>query len=205
VLFPKVLLPLRVFEPRFKQMLEDSLDTAGWMAVGLWQSAVERGADGNPDIFPVVGLGRVVDYRQADDGTYKIVLLGEHRVRVGEWVRVDPYPVATVREFSEREPRAEDRESIRGRLRARVKELVRKSVDSQVLMLLDKTIKECEEIGPLVDSIAYHFLSDAAEKQLLLEVADAEKREKLLIDILTRQRFGSSGGRGNDEPDAGDG
>ena len=90
----------------------------------------------------------------------------------------------------ELEPGEDVRDSIRVRLRSRIKELVRKSVDSQVLTLLDQTIKECEEIGPLVDSIAYHFLSSPVEKQRLLEVPDAESRERLLIETLRRQRYG---------------
>ncbi len=190
VLFPKVLLPLRVFEPRYKTMLRDVIDSKGWLAVGLWQSREEVDEDGNPDIFPIVGLGRVVDYHKAPDDTYKIVILGEYRARLKEWIQVVPYPTGSLEEFHELEPGEDVRDSIRVRLRSRIKELVRKSVDSQVLMLLDQTIKECEEIGPLVDSIAYHFLSSPVEKQRLLEVPDAESRERLLIETLRRQRYG---------------
>lgn len=190
VLFPKVLLPLRIFEPRYLQMLRNVLDTSGWLAVGLLKSDRELDEEGNPDIFPIVGLGRVADYQKASDGTYKLVLLGEHRVRLKDWVQVEPFPVGRLEEMSECEPGNDVRDDIRGRLRSRIRDLVRKTVDSQVLMLLDQTIKECEEIGPLVDSIAYHFLNSSAEKQRLLEVADAVEREQLLIEILEKERFG---------------
>lgn len=190
VLFPKVLLPLRVFEPRYKTMFQEVIDSQGWLAVGLWQSREEYDAQGNPYIFPIVGLGRVVDYHKAPDDTYKVVILGEYRARLREWIQVHPYPIGSLEQFHELEPGKNVRDGIRVRLRSRIKELVRKSVDSQVLMLLDQTIKECEEIGPLVDSIAYHFLSSPVEKQRLLEVADAESRERLLIETLRRQRYG---------------
>ena len=190
VLFPKVLLPLRIFEPRYLQMLRNVLDTSGWLAVGLLKSDRELDEEGNPDIFPTVGLGRVADYQKASDGTYKLVLLGEHRVRLKDWVQVEPFPVGRLEEMPGCEPGDAVRDDIRGRLRSRIRDLVRKTVDSQVLMLLDQTIKECEEIGPLVDSIAYHFLNSPAEKQRLLEVADAVEREQLLIEILEKERFG---------------
>lgn len=191
VLFPKVLLPLRIFEPRYKLMLREVLDSQGWIAIGLQQSDRELDDQGQPDVFPILGLGRLVDYQKAADDTYKIVLLGEHRVRLEDWVQVKPYPICTIGKCVELEPEDAIRDEIRGRLRARIKQLVRKSVDSQVLMLLDQTIRECEEIGPLVDSIAYHFLSSPVEKQRLLEVTDAVEREKLLIEILEQQRFGT--------------
>ena len=191
VLFPKVLLPLRVFEPRYLAMLRHVLDTTGWLAIGLLRSNRELNEEGHPDVFPIVGLGRVVDYQKAADGTYKVVLLGEHRVRMQSWSQVTPFPIGRLEQLPEREPRDDLRDDIRGRLRSRIRELVRTTVDSQVLMLLDQTIRECEEIGPLVDSIAYHFLNSPVEKQRLLEVSDAVQREQLLIKILEKERFGT--------------
>lgn len=190
VLFPKVLLPLRIFEPRYKTMLRDLLDSHGWIAIGLQKFERELDEKGEPDVFPVAGLGRLVDYQKAEDGTYKIVVLGEHRVRLRGWLQVKPYAIAKLERLPELEPEGGTREDLRGRLRARIKDLVRQSADSQVLMLLDQTIKECEEIGPLVDSIAYHFLQSPKEKQRLLETSDTVEREQLLIELLKRERLG---------------
>ena len=190
VLFPKVLLPLRIFEPRYIQMFRHVLDTTGGLAVALLKSDRELDDEGYPDVFPVVGLGRVVDFQKAADGTYKLVLLGEHRVRLQGWSQVTPFPIGQLEQLPEREPGGDLRDDIRVRLRSRIRELVRTTVDSQVLMLLDQTIKECEEIGPLVDSIAYHFLNSPVEKQRLLEVSDAVQREQLLIKILEKEKFG---------------
>ena len=192
VLFPKVLLPLRIFEPRYKKMLQDMLDTKGWLAIGFLKTEKELDAEGKPDVFPVAGLGRLVDYQKAPDGTFKVVILGEQRVRLNGWIQQTPYPIARIQHFPELEPDCDERNDIRVRLRQRIKDLVRKSVDSQVLMLLDQTIKACEEIGPLVDSIAYHFLNSPTEKQRLLEVSSAVDREKLLIEVLKKERFGEA-------------
>ena len=194
VLFPKVLLPLRIFEARYKLMLKQILDGQGWLAVGLWRTDSEVDDDGDPDVFPIAGLGRLVDYERCSDDTFKVVLFGEHRVRINGWLQTKPYPVARLEHFPELEPEGITRDDLRGQLRVRIKDLVRKSVDSQVLMLLDQTIKDCEEIGPLVDSIAYHFLKSPHEKQRLLEVASAVDRERLLIEILRKERRGEISG-----------
>ncbi|MBI4587169.1 MAG: LON peptidase substrate-binding domain-containing protein [Planctomycetes bacterium] len=190
VLFPKVFLPLRIFEPRYKDMLKAALDGQGWIAVALYRSEKELDPQGFPNIYPIAGLGRVVDYQKAADGTYKMVLLGECRVELRGWAQVKPYPVSKLAFFKETEPEPGVRDSIRVRLRTRVKDFIRKSVDAQVLTILHQTITECEEIGPLVDSIAYHFLSNVIEKQRLLEIGDAEKREQLLLDLLAREKYG---------------
>lgn len=189
VLFPKVLLPLRIFEPRYKAMLREVLDSQGWLAMAHLRGARELDEEGHPDVFPVVGLGRLVNYQKADDDSFKVVLLGEHRARVKGWLQVTPFPVARLERVAELEPETGERDDLRGRLRCRLREFIPRSVDSQVLTLLDRTIRECEEIGPLVDLIAYHFLRSPLEKQRLLEVASAVDREALLLDILERQRF----------------
>jgi hypothetical protein len=201
VLFPKVILPLRIFEPRYKIMLHQILDSRDWLAIALYQRGQgvrEQDEAGNPNVYPIGGLGRLVDYQKAEDGTFKVVVLGEHRVRWNGWLQVKPYPIAKLEALRESEPDQAVRDDIRGRLRSRIRELVRRSVDSQVMTLLDKTINECDEIGPLVDRIAYHFLSDPFEKQRLLQEASAVERERLLIEILERERYGGSG---NVEPE----
>ena len=96
VLFPKVLLPLRIFETRYKEMLAYVLDTQGWLAVAMWQTSREYNSAGNPDVFPVGGLGKVVNYQKLDDGTFNIVLLGERRVQFKDWQQVKPFPICTV-------------------------------------------------------------------------------------------------------------
>ena len=65
VLFPKVLLPLRIFEPRYKLMLKEVLDTAGWLAMGLRRGRRELDKKGHPDVYPVAGVGRLGRLRAA--------------------------------------------------------------------------------------------------------------------------------------------
>src|SRR5204863_2657330 len=64
VLFPGALLPLHVFEPRYRSMVKDCLSTHKAMAVALIQAGTARDDHGHPGIEPVAGVGVIVDHVQ---------------------------------------------------------------------------------------------------------------------------------------------
>ena len=82
-LFPGALVPLHIFEPRYRQMISDLLDTAGRLVVGTICAQDESTAYG-PAVFAIGGLGEIVSHRRLDDGRYLIWLLGLERVRFRE-------------------------------------------------------------------------------------------------------------------------
>jgi len=78
-LFPAQLLPLHVFEPRYRQLVEDSLDGPGRIVLGTILG------DGDPPpVMAVAGLGEIVRHEKLPDGRFHIWLLGLHRVRIEE-------------------------------------------------------------------------------------------------------------------------
>jgi Lon protease-like protein len=188
VLFPKALLPLKIFEPRYRTMLKDVLDSHGRIAMALFKPGWETEYFGSPEVFSMVGVGRVLDYRPAQGGTYRIVLLGERRARIEEWVEGRPYRQARVAEVEEEEPPEGERERLRQRLRRYLDRLTRgeNQVDDEVRAKIDEAVSRAEELGYLVDSIAFHFLGDPREKQALLEAKNALERERLLNEFLAR-------------------
>jgi len=72
-LFPGALVPLHIFEPRFRRMIADLLDTAGRLVLGTLHG---QGApsDYGPPVFPIAGLGEITSHRKLDDGRYLIWL-----------------------------------------------------------------------------------------------------------------------------------
>ncbi len=189
VLFPKALLPLRVFEPRYLAMLEDILDSHGCMAMALFKPGWETGYFESPEVFPVVGVGRVLEYQTAEDGTYRIILMGQRRAEIRGWLPGRPYRIARVVPVAEEEPEApEAREELRERIRRQLHALIRndQSIDDDERSVIENAALDADELGFLVDAIAFHFLADAREKQTLLEEADAVNRERLLEEFLAR-------------------
>lgn len=90
VLFPGALLPLHVFEPRYREMTRQALATTRVMAVALTLEG-EADAHGNPPIAEIAGVGVIVDHTELPDGRYHILLRGEARARLVEHPFLPPY------------------------------------------------------------------------------------------------------------------
>jgi len=209
VLFPKALLPLKVFEPRYRAMVKDVLDSYGFIAMGLLKPGWEKDYFGSPDVFPVVGVGRILEYRSEPDGTYRIVLWGERRAEIREWVTGRPYRTARVEPVPEEEPAAAgEREALRERIRTELNCLISRDeeVGPEGRSKIEEAVQTADELGFLVDSIAFHFLSDPREKQVLLEARNAIVRERLLREFLVRHaQIAEDELSGMEEPDEGGG
>jgi Lon protease-like protein len=94
VLLPHMVLPLHVFEPRYRQMVADVLAGDGEFGVVL----IERGSEvGGGDVRTDVGTAaRVVRAEELPDGRYGLAAVGVRRIRVERWLPDDPYPRAEV-------------------------------------------------------------------------------------------------------------
>ncbi len=102
VLFPQTYLPLRVFEHRYRQMVQDILDGPGRIAIALLRPGWEPDYEGNPDIYPVVTVGSLEQYRPRADGGFDILLFGEFRGRVVRERTVRPYREVLVASMPEK-------------------------------------------------------------------------------------------------------
>jgi len=91
-LFPHVVMPLRVFEPRYRTMLEHCFADDRTFGVVL----IERGHEvGGGDVrFPLGTMAAIVGHAEFPDGQHAIEVAGTHRILVVEWLPDDPYPRA---------------------------------------------------------------------------------------------------------------
>jgi uncharacterized protein len=99
VLFPHMVLPLHLFEPRYRKLLEDVLEDGGEFGVVL----ISRGHEvGGGDVRTDVGtVARVVRAEQLDDDRWLVIAVGTGRIRVEGWLPDDPYPRAEVVDLDE--------------------------------------------------------------------------------------------------------
>ena len=118
VLVPSAALPLHVFEPRYRALVQDCL--AGDHEFGV--VLIERGSEvGGGDLRSDVGTrARIVEAVEAPDGRWGLVAVGVRRIRVTAWWPDDPYPRAEVTDWEDPAPGPEHPELLRatvGRLR----------------------------------------------------------------------------------------
>ncbi|MDG2469296.1 MAG: LON peptidase substrate-binding domain-containing protein, partial [Pirellulaceae bacterium] len=82
MLFPGQVLPLHVFEQRYRQMTRDLLDGSGELVLGTVLGEDKQSLAGVASVQPVAGLGRLEKYEKLPDGRYLLVVLGISRVWV---------------------------------------------------------------------------------------------------------------------------
>ncbi len=96
VLFPGAILPLHVFEPRYREMLQDALAADRLIAIALLQPCATDEYQSNPPFHTTVCVGHVVHVRERKDGRADIAVLGIAAGRAEPVVTDKPYRMANV-------------------------------------------------------------------------------------------------------------
>jgi Lon protease-like protein len=181
VLFPTAVLPLHVFEPRYRQLTEDCLAGDGEFGVVL----IERGSEvGGEDVRSTIGtVAQIVESQQLDDGRWALAAVGVRRIRVEAWLPDDPYPLAEVSEWPEPEPTrdlADDHDEIR-RLLRRCLALASELGEARV----PATIELSDD--PVVGALQASFVAPIGplDQQRLLGAPSPEVRSADLAETLT--------------------
>ncbi|MGF1578662.1 MAG: LON peptidase substrate-binding domain-containing protein [Gemmataceae bacterium] len=84
VLFPNLMQPLHIFEPRYRQMTREALDTDRLIAMALLGPDWEEEYTNTPDIHQIICVCSIVHSRELEDGRYDILVRGLQRARVLE-------------------------------------------------------------------------------------------------------------------------
>lgn len=102
VLTPQMLLPLHIFEPRYRRMVGDCLEFDRGFGVVL----IERGSEvgGGEQRSDVGTLAAITEAVPLEDGRWAVVAVGTTRIRVVEWLDDDPYPRARVEAWPDGDP-----------------------------------------------------------------------------------------------------
>lgn len=183
VFFPNTLLPLHIFEPRYRQMLEDSINNEKIIAMVLLKPGWENDYYGNPEIFSIAGMGRIVSSETLDSGRYNIVLYGLKRVRIIEETGDKPY----------RQARIEILESTGSDKDRQYREKLNYLISTWNDMLGEKHKKHRIKVNkklPLhsfTDVLTSVLMTNIYEKQEMLEeISTARRAERLISFIETR-------------------
>ena len=186
VLFPNALLPLQIFEPRYRQMTADALGGECLIAMGLLQPGWEQlSATSVPPVHRMVGLGKIIAHEKLDDGRYYLVLRGLARAVVQREQRVDlPYrlgqlelcsDVIPVNPTFDRHDRALELTSLFARLFPQV-DLHKLFLHSIAEMPLSTVCDVLLGSIPLPPEVSQQFLSEL----------DVDIRSQMLLNLLNQ-------------------
>lgn len=192
--FPHTLLPLHVFEARYRAMVMDALARDRRLAVVKLRPGYEAAYAGRPAVHPVAGAGEIVSWERLATGRYNILLKGDCRVRIeGERPSDTLYRIVTAQRLEDVPPRGDA-----GALLARIREACGRLLRAldRPATLLDTALAEGQPPGVVADRIAAAVLPDAALRQELLETLDVTGRLERLaaaLDALVRELRGGRG------------
>jgi hypothetical protein len=170
VALPGAVMPLHVFEDRYRQMVQDLSKGNGRFGIVL----IERGSEvGGGDVRSNVGTRmRITEAKEFDDGRWAILAVGEDCIRVTTWLPDDPYPVALVEPVVETDPPSAEALAV-------VEASVRRA--HELAALLGYDVPELDDL--LVDEPTTRLWQLAivtpcadADKQRFLQADGAERR-----------------------------
>jgi Lon protease-like protein len=189
VLFPNALLPLHVFEERYKVMTADALAGSRLIAMALLSPGWESFQHGRPPIEPVVCVGTIISFERLDDGRYNFLLRGEMRARIDRELRkpaagsaARPYRVARLERLRESEMMEIDLSDERRRLEALLVDgwPAKFPLVGQIRSLLRGAMRTAN----IADLVAFHLLDDVNLKQSILADGDIRRRVNRLLAAL---------------------
>lgn len=184
VLFPHSLLPLHIFENRYRQMLSHCLTGERMYSVALAKTGI-REPKGVEDLRSVAGIGLIRACVGNENGTSNLVLQGLARVRIVDWTQEEPFRIAEIELIESRITNAVEADA----LGEKVKELCVR-IQQLGLPLPPNLLEQMHQIDSpeiLADVVGAAFVSELAPRQQLLESPDVSERLRLLIQILRVQ------------------
>ena len=184
VLFPHSLLPLHIFENRYRQMLSHCLTGDRMFSVALAKTGI-REPKGVADLRSVAGIGLIRACVGNENGTSNLVLQGLARVRIVDWTQEEPFRIAEIELIESRIGNAIEADA----LGEKVKELCVR-IQQLGLPLPPNLLEQMHQIDSpeiLADVVGAAFVSELAPRQQLLESPDVAERLRLLIQILRVQ------------------
>jgi Lon protease-like protein len=184
VLFPSVFLPLHIFEPRYRQMVDDALKGDRIIGMVLLRPGWQGDYEGRPPVYPIGCAGVITHAERLSDGRFNIVLRGMEKFRVRGEETGRLYRLANVESLPE--PPAEGLREAMQVQRRRLEALLVPQPEGR------KDAKETKDTKvpttmpdeDLVNALAQYLEFEPVEKQALLEREGLLNRCRSLIELL---------------------
>jgi Lon protease-like protein len=184
VLFPRAVLPLHIFEDRYRAMTADALASDKLVAMGLLKAGWEKSYYGRPAIEPVVCVGRILSHEKLPDGKYNFLLQGVQRARI---IRENTdaqtsYRTAQLQPLAETPAVEIDLEAQRRRLHELFMTTPLGGIGAG--RQFRQIVKAPLPTPVVADLAAFTFLEDIAVKQSLLAEVDVRHRVARTVAAL---------------------
>jgi len=181
ILFPQALLPLYIFEPRYRKMLKECLESQRMFAVALPHTTTSTKLVPNR----IAGVGLIRACVDKPDGSSNLILQGVSRVRFTDFVQEKPFYIGKIEVLDTEESDGLEVEA----LSVKVLEMIGTMHDTGQIQAegILKFLREIQDYDALADIVTYSFIEDLPSKQLILETLNLRDRLKKVIIALRKQ------------------
>lgn len=180
VLFPHTVLPLHIFEPRYRALVRDALATDRVMALAQLEPGWEGHYEGRPAMQPMLCAGLILWHEEVEDGRFNILLQGVCRARMLEELpAAKPYRevrAEIIEDFPYEGPEEEQ-------LRQAVFELASRVPPDYAEGLLPITARASG--GMLADVVAAAVVPEVGRRQQLLGELDVPRRLSAVLEDVS--------------------
>lgn len=190
VLFPRMPLPLHVFEPRYRKMVADSLRERRIIGMTLLMPGWEPDYEGRPPIYSAGCAGLMEQCEPLADGRFRILLRGTSRFRVVEEHTGQPYRLATVEALED----SLGDESALDEARKKVMAAVAQASDGPAVLVMQPELSHDVFANALCQTLAL----TPVERQSLLDCDTILQRYRRLVEILEFKKLEQTLGLGSD-------
>ena len=181
--FPHTMLPLHIFEARYRAMITDCLSRDRRLAVVGLRPGYEASYEGRPAVYGVMGVGRIVQWERMATGRFNLLLQGECRARIDRELPADTlYRMVAATPLDDTGADAPAVAALTGRVRSRAAQILATVGRSGVE--LQATLDALTEPGRLCDQIASTLIPSSSTRQALLEELHVERRLERLAAAL---------------------
>jgi Lon protease-like protein len=183
VLFPHMVMPLHIFEPRYRQMTADALADDKLIAMSLLEPGWESDYEGRPAIHPIACLGRILDHQRLPDGRINLHLRGLSRIRIIREIDSDRlYRNAKVELLQEQPATAEADHQLRSQLLKVVPAW--SESHGPAAEVFPKVVQSNLPLEVVCDVLGFSLPLPVEVKQQMLEELDGNVRAQALLTYL---------------------
>ncbi len=187
VLLPHATIPLHIFEPRYRRMTNDALDSRGLIAMASFEGdRWKADYEGNPPLREHVCVGYIVRHQRLDDGRINLLLQGACRARIHEEVRSHPYRKALLEPIERESPMEIDLAEHRVRLEELLNDPILKELSS--IAAVQNWLSREIPTNALIDLTTMTACDDFDDRYAMLAQSDAEARAMWLEKWLCATR-----------------
>ena len=187
IIFPKTTVPLNIFEPRYIDMVNDSMKSD--KIIGMIQPKKKVNQDNNPELHEIGCIGKITSFRETEDGRFLIEIKGLTRFKKIKEIKTEKkYRILEVSYENFSQDLLNQKEEIKfSDLELIFKDL--KSLFEKKGFIINWNALEKQSLDETINALAMASPFSLEEKQVLLEAKNLKIRKTKISEILTTYSF----------------